>query len=82
MIEKLKIIFGETIRSVRRFFLEVLALFFVALAVIGIASIVDEYRRYSSVPDAGIWRLSMSTLFASLMLISGLHTFWKARKLR
>jgi len=82
MIEKLKIAFHDTFLSLRRFFLEVLALFFVSLAVIGIASIVDEYRKYASVPDAGIWRLSMSTLFASIMLISGLHTFWRARKLR
>lgn len=82
MMEKLKIILGNLLRSLRRLFLEVMALFFVALAIIGIASVVDEYQRYSSAPDAGIWRLSMSTLFASIMLISGLHSFWKARKLR
>ena len=82
MIEKLKIIFRDTLRSLRRFFLEVLALFFVALAVIGIASIVDEYRRYSSAPDAGILRLSLSALFAFITLISVLHSFWRARKLR
>lgn len=75
-------IFGDTIRSLRKLFLEVIATFFVALAVIGISSIVYEYRKYSSAPDTGVLRLSMSVLFASVMVISALHTFWKARKIR
>jgi hypothetical protein len=56
--------------------------FFVALAVIGITSVVDEYRKYSSDAEYGFLRLSMSILFSGAMLLSGLHTFWKARKLR
>ena len=82
MTGKLRVIFGDTIRSVRRVLLEVLAMFFVALAVLGIGSIVEEYRKYSGAPEDGIWRLGMSALFASVMLIFALHTFWKARKLR
>jgi hypothetical protein len=62
--------------------LEVIATFFIALAVIGITSIVDEYRKYANDADNGLLRLSMSILFSSVMLISGLHTFWKARKIR
>jgi len=82
MVGKLKLIFGDTIRSLRRLFLEVMATFFVALAVIGITSVVDEYRKYVVTPDKGILRLSMSILFSSVMLIFALHTFWKARKIR
>lgn len=82
MSGKLKLIFGDAIRSIRRLFLEVMATFFVALAVIGITSIVDEYRKYSTAPQDGLLRLSLSVLFVSAMLISALHTFWKARKIR
>ena len=82
MTAKLKLIFGDAIRSLRRLWLEVMAAFFVALAVIGITSVVDEYRKYLSAPDSGILRLSMSVLFSSVMLIFALHTFWKARKFR
>jgi hypothetical protein len=82
MIGKLKIIFADTIRGFRKLVLEVLAAFFVALALLGIGSLVDEYRKYTQAPDVGIWRLTMSTLFASAMLLSALHTFWKARKIR
>jgi hypothetical protein len=82
MSSKLRIIFGDTLRSFRRLFLEVIATFFIALAVIGITSVVDEYRKYSNDADNGLLRLSMSILFSSVMLISGLHTFWKARKIR
>ena len=82
MIAKLKVIFGDTIRAFRKLVLEILAVFFVALAILGIASLVDEYRRYTVAPDNGIWRLMMSGVFASVMLISALHTFWKSRKIR
>ncbi len=82
MMGKLSIIFGDTVRALRKLVLEVLAAFFVALAILGIASLVDEYRRYTHTPEIGIWRLAMSILFASVMLISALHTFWKARKIR
>ena len=82
MIPKLKVIFGGAVRAIRKLVLEVLAAFFVALAILGIASLVDEYRKYTRAPDIGIWRLAMSIVFASVMLISALHTFWKARKIR
>jgi hypothetical protein len=59
-----------------------MATFFVALAVIGVTSIVDEYRKYSNDGEYGALRLSMSVLFSTVMLVSGIHTFWKARKLR
>jgi hypothetical protein len=82
MAAKLRLIFADAIRSARRLWLEVTGTFFVALALIGITSIVDEYRKYSIDPEAGILRLSMSIIFASAMLIFALHTFWKARKIR
>lgn len=62
--------------------MEVIATFFIALTVIGITSVVDEYRKYSNDAENGLLRLSLSILFSSVMLISGLHTFWKARKIR
>ncbi len=82
MAGRLKLIFGDTIRSLQRLALEVMAMFFIALAVIGITSVIDEYRKYSNAPENGIVRLSMSVLFSSVMLVSALHTFWRARKIR
>jgi uncharacterized membrane protein len=82
MAAKLKLIFGDAISSLRRLWLEVIATFFVALAIIGITSVVDEYRKYLSTPESGILRISMSVVFSSVMLICALHTFWKARKVR
>jgi hypothetical protein len=77
-----KLIFSNTLRSLKRLCLEVMATFFIALALIGVSSIVDEYRKYSNSAENGVFRLSMSILFSTVMLISGLHTFWKARKSR
>lgn len=82
MAAMLKLIFGNAIASLRRLWLEVIATFFLALAILGITSVVDEYRKYLSAPEGGILRISMSVLFSSVMLICALHTFWKARKCR
>ena len=82
MSSKLKVIFGDTVRSLRRLLLEVIATFFIALTVIGITSVVNEYRKYSNDAENGMVRLALSILFSCVMLISGLHTFWKARKIR
>ena len=79
---KLKIIFGDTLRTLRKLFLEVMGTFFIALGVLGIGSVVDEYRKYANAPDDGIVRLIMSVIFAVVMVLSALHTFWKARKTR
>jgi prolipoprotein diacylglyceryltransferase len=82
MAGKLKAIFSDVIRTMRRLFQEVMAAFFVALGVVGITSVVEEYRKYVSAPAEGVLRLTMSILFSTVMLAFGLHTFWKARKTR
>ena len=82
MSSKFKLIFGETIKGLRKLFLEVMGIFFITLTVFGIASVVDEYRKYLNAPEQGVLRLSMSLLFSAVMVISALHSFWKARKIR
>ena len=82
MGRKLKDIFGDTIKTLRVLWLEVIGTFFIALGVFGISSVVEEYRRYAKAPDQGMLRLSMSALFSAVMVISALHSFWKARNIR
>jgi hypothetical protein len=61
---------------------EVLGAFFVALAVIGGSSVVQEYQRYSTTPETGIGRITLAVSFSVAMLAFGVHSFWRARKVR
>ena len=56
--------------------------FFLALAVIGVTSVIQEYRVYSSTPEAGVWRVGLALLFTLAMAVFGFHSFWKARKVK
>ena len=82
MIKRFRVLFRDALQSLHRLALEMAGAFFVALAVLGVASTLDEYRRYLDRPDMGVWRLVLSLIFALVMLASAIHSFWKARKLR
>ena len=82
MVRRYKTIFLETLKAAKRLFLEALGLLFIILSVGGFGSSVFEYRRYVTAPVNGSMRLYLTLLFAAAMLFSGLHTFWKARKIR
>ena len=75
-------IFGDALRVLRILLHEVLGAFFIALAVIGGTSVVQEYQRYSTAPEAGLGRIALAVVFSASMLAFGVHSFWRARKVR
>jgi hypothetical protein len=75
-------VFGDAIRVLRTLVHEVLGAFFIALAVIGGSSAVQEYQTYSNAPGTGVWRITLAVIFSAGMLGFGLHSFWKARRIQ
>ena len=82
MVKKIRAAFKDTIRVLHTFALEVVGGFFLALAIVGITSIVQEYRRYAAGVEGGIWRVGLTVCFSLAMLAFGIHSFWKSRKVR
>jgi hypothetical protein len=74
--------FKDTLRVLRTFVHEVIGGFFLALAIIGGTSVVQELRRYTADAETGIWRIGLAGIFSLAMLAFGLHSFWKARKIQ
>lgn len=82
MAGRLRTAFRDAIRVFHTFALEVIGGFFLALAVIGGTSVVQEYRRWVDSQDGAVWRIVLAVLFFLAMLGFGLHSFWKARKIQ
>ena len=82
MLGRFKTAFKDAFRVAHTLVLEVLGAFFLALFILGITSIVQEYQRYGDNPEQGIWRVLLALVFSVSMLGFGLHSFWKARKIQ
>ena len=82
MAGRFRTAFKEALRVLHTLTLEVVGGFFLALAIIGGASVVPEYQRWAATPDDGVWRIVLTVVFSLCMLGFGLHNFWKARKIR
>jgi hypothetical protein len=82
MAGRFRTAFKDAFRVLHTLTLEVLGGFFLALAIIGGASVVPEYQRWAGEADVGVWRIALTVIFSVSMLGFGLHNFWKARKLR
>jgi uncharacterized membrane protein len=82
MSGRFKTAFKDTIRVLHTFALEVIGGFFLALAIIGVTSVVQEYRRFVDDADVGLWRTLLALGFSLAMLVFGLQSFWKARKIQ
>lgn len=79
---KLKIIFADFLRSLRRLWLEVMGGIFLVFGVMFIFTAVQEYRKYVTTPGHGTGNLILAVFFSGLMLLFALESFWKARKPR
>jgi hypothetical protein len=79
--KKLKIIFGDLIKSIHQLWLEVSGALFVAFGLAFGFHAVKEYRRLSSAESLN-WQLVSAALLALLTVVFGLHSFWKSRNLR
>ena len=81
MAGKFKMVFGSLIRSLHQLWLEVTGTLLIVFALAVGYSAVKEFRKYYA--SAGnIWMPSAMAGLGLLMLIFGIHSFWKARKLR
>jgi uncharacterized membrane protein len=81
MAGKFKLAFGGLIRSVHQLWLQVTGTFLIGFALAFGYHAFKEYRKYTGSSDNLMW-LVMSGGLALLTLSFGLHSFWKARKLR
>ncbi len=82
MAGRFRTAFRDAFRVAHTLALEVLGAFFLALFILGVTSIVQEYQRYGDDPEQGFWRLGLAVVFSVSMLGFGLHSFWKARKIQ
>ena len=81
MAGKFKLAFGGIIRSLHQLWLEVTGTFLIGFAAAFGYNAFKEYKRYAVSRDHG-WSLAAMAGLSLLMLTFGIHSFWKARKLR
>jgi hypothetical protein len=82
MVPKLRIIFGDFLRTLRQLWLEFIGGMFLALGILFILSAVQEYRKYIRAPETGAGRFYMVLIASGVMLFFALESFWKSRKHR
>jgi uncharacterized membrane protein len=81
MASKFKSAFGSLVRSLHQLWLEVTGAFLLIFAgVFGFYG-VNEYRKFPT-SSASLWEILGAVGLSFLTLAFGLHSFWKARKLR
>jgi len=82
---KLKLIFGDFLKSARKLWLEMMGALFLALAVMFSLNTIAAYRK-TPIWGAWDWQTGFSIIgsafFSILMLAFSLQSFWKARKIR
>ena len=81
MAGKLRTLFGGLIRSLHQLWLQVTGAFLIVFAVAFGYEAFKQYRKYVISPD-NLLLLALSSGLALVTLSFGLHSFWKARKLR
>ena len=82
MAGKLRIIFGDFFRSLHQLWLEVIGALFLALGVIFGISAFQEYRKLATTKGTGYWVVGSAVVLSLVTIAFGIHSFWKARKLR
>jgi hypothetical protein len=82
MAAKLRIIFGDFLRTLRQLWLEFIGGMFLALGILFILAAVQEYRKYVRAPETGSGRFYMVLIASGVMLFFALESFWKSRKPR
>jgi hypothetical protein len=80
--QKLKIIFGDFLRSLRQLWLEFIGGIFLLLGISFILAAIQEYRRYLHTPEVGTGRFLMVLISSGVMIFFALESFWKSRKPR
>ena len=81
MAGKFKLVFGGLIRSLHQLWLEVTGTFLIGFAAAFGYNAFKEYKKYT-VSRENIWPSAAMAGLCLMMLAFGIHSFWKARKLR
>ena len=81
MAGKLKLIFGTFLKSLHQLWLEVTGTFLIVFAAAFGLHAFKEYRKYTT-STGSLWWLAGAGALCLVTLGFGLHSFWKARKLR
>jgi len=79
---KLKIIFGDFLKTLRQLWLEFVGGIFLALGILFVLAAIQEYRRYVQSPGLGTGRFLLVLLSSAVMIFFALESFWKSRKPR
>jgi len=82
MSSKLKIIFGDLLRTLRQLWLEFIGGMFLAIGIVFILAAIQEYRKYVRSPEIGSGRFIMVLVSSGVMIFFALESFWKSRKPR
>ena len=82
MAGKLRLLFSDFFRSVHQLWLEVIGALFLALGVVFAISAFQEYRKISEAGSSGSWAVASAGVLSFVTFAFGIHSFWKARKLR
>jgi uncharacterized membrane protein len=81
MAGKFKLAFGGIVRSLHQLWLEVTGAFLLIFGVIFGFYGVNEYRKLSE-SSVSLWKILGAVGLSFLTFGFGIHSFWKARKLR
>jgi hypothetical protein len=81
MAGKFKIMFSDFLRSLHQLWLEVIGGLFIVFSLLFGFHAVKEYREYVASVD-NPWGIIGAAALSVLTLGFGIHSFWKARKLR
>ena len=80
MASKLKMIFGDFLKSLHQLWLEVSGTLLIAFGAVFGFHAVQEYRKAETSENG--WQFFAAAILALLTLAFGLHSFWKSRNLR
>ena len=83
MAAKLKVIFGNLLKSMHQLWLQFTGAFLIVFGAAFGFHAVKEYRKYAESTESGdsILALVAAASLSLLTLAFGIHSFWKARKL-
>jgi uncharacterized membrane protein len=81
MAGKFKLALGGFVRSLHQLWLEVTGAFLLLIAAAFGFYAFKEYQKLPE-PTASLWEIGGAIALSFLTLSFGIHSFWKARKLR
>jgi hypothetical protein len=82
MSSKLKVIFADFLKTLRRVWLECIGGIFLGLGILFVVAAIQEYRKYITSPEIGTGRLLLVVFSSAVMFFFALESFWRARKPR